>query len=49
MSITLTPVNGKRRVVVLANAQGSADMGRIIAQIRQEVAGMQLPQGVFSR
>jgi HME family heavy-metal exporter len=35
--------NGKRRVVVLANAQGSADMSKIIAQIRQELAAMQLP------
>jgi HME family heavy-metal exporter len=40
--------NGKRRVVVLANALGSADMAKIIAQIRQELAAMQLPQGVFS-
>jgi HME family heavy-metal exporter len=38
--------NGRRRMVVLANAQGSADMGRIIAGIRQELAGMQLPSGV---
>jgi CzcA family heavy metal efflux pump len=40
--------NGKRRVVVLANAQGSADMGKIIDQIRSELSSMQLPKGVFS-
>ncbi len=40
--------NGKRRVVVLANAQSSADMGRIIEQIRAELAAMQLPKGVFT-
>jgi HME family heavy-metal exporter len=40
--------NGKRRVVVLANAQGSADLARIIAQIRGELASMQLPSGVFT-
>ncbi len=40
--------NGKRRVVVLANAEGSADMGKIIDQIRQELAAMQLPNGVFA-
>jgi HME family heavy-metal exporter len=39
---------GKRRVVVLANAQGSADMARIIADIRTELAAMQLPGGVFA-
>jgi HME family heavy-metal exporter len=40
--------NSKRRVVVLANAQGSADMARIIDQIRQELAAMQLPNGVLT-
>ena len=35
--------DGKRRLVVLANAQGSADMARIIAQIRRELAAMPLP------
>ena len=29
--------NGKRRVVVLANADGSADMARVIADIRREL------------
>ncbi|HEX6000411.1 MAG TPA: efflux RND transporter permease subunit [Hyphomicrobiaceae bacterium] len=40
--------NSKRRVAVLANVQGSADMARIIAQIRGELASMQLPSGVFT-
>jgi HME family heavy-metal exporter len=40
--------DGKRRVVVLANAQGSADMATIIAQIRQELAAMKLPSGAFT-
>jgi CzcA family heavy metal efflux pump len=40
--------NSKRRVVVLANAQGSADMAKIVAQIRRELAAMRLPNGVFS-
>ena len=37
--------NGKRRVVVLANADGSANMARLIADIRRELAATQLPQG----
>ena len=40
--------NGKRRVVVLANADGSANMTRLIADIRRELAAMQLPQGFFT-
>jgi heavy-metal exporter, HME family len=40
--------NGKRRSVVFANAEGSADMARIVADIRRELAGMKLPQGVFT-
>jgi HME family heavy-metal exporter len=40
--------NSKRRVVVLANADGSANMARIIADIRRELAATQLPQGVFN-
>jgi HME family heavy-metal exporter len=40
--------NSKRRVVVLANADGSANMARIIADIRRELAASQLPQGVFN-
>jgi HME family heavy-metal exporter len=40
--------NGKRRVAVFANAQGSADLRRIVEQIRRELAAMQLPKGVFT-
>ena len=40
--------NSKRRVVVLANADGSANMTRLIADIRRELAAMPLPQGFFS-
>jgi HME family heavy-metal exporter len=40
--------DGKRRLVVLANAQGSADMARIIAEIRRELAAMPLPTGVHT-
>jgi HME family heavy-metal exporter len=40
--------NGKRRVVVLANAGGLANMTRLIADIRRELAATQLPQGFFA-
>ena len=38
--------NGRRRLVVLANADGSANMTRVIGDIRRELAAMKLPQGV---
>jgi HME family heavy-metal exporter len=40
--------NGKRRVVVLANADGSTNMTRLIADIRRELAATKLPQGFFA-
>ena len=40
--------NSKRRAVVLANADGSANMTRLVADIRRELAAMPLPQGVFT-
>ena len=40
--------NSKRRVVVLANADGSANMTKLIADIRRELATTQLPQGFFT-
>jgi CzcA family heavy metal efflux pump len=40
--------NGKRRIVVLANAQGGADMVAIIAAIRQIVSRHGLPTGTFT-
>jgi HME family heavy-metal exporter len=39
--------NGKRRVVVLANTDGEADMATVIAQIRQVIASSSLPPGFF--
>ena len=38
--------NGRRRIVVYANTDGS-DMGRVIADIRKVVASTQLPAGGF--
>jgi len=40
--------NGKRRVVVFANADGRTDMAVIIAQIREEMAATRLPPGFFT-
>ena len=39
--------NGKRRLVVFANAAGGSDMAAIIATIRAELVGVALPTGVF--
>ncbi len=39
--------NGKRRVVVMANTDGAADMATVVAQIRQLIAAHQLPAGFF--
>ncbi len=39
--------NGKRRVVVMANTDGAADMATVVAQIRQIIAKHQLPPGFF--
>ena len=40
--------NGKRRIVVLANSDGKADMAKIVADIRGLVAQSTLPQGYFT-
>ncbi|CEJ13053.1 Cobalt-zinc-cadmium resistance protein CzcA [bacterium YEK0313] len=40
--------NGKRRVVVLANSDGIADMARLIADIRKEIDATRLPPGFFA-
>jgi CzcA family heavy metal efflux pump len=40
--------NGKRRIVVLANGDGKADMAEIIRTIRGAVAEKSLPQGYFT-
>lgn len=39
--------NGKRRVVVMANTDGAADMATVIADIRRLIAAHQLPPGFF--
>ena len=39
--------NGKRRVVVLANTDGEADMATVIAEIRSVIAASTLPPGFF--
>lgn len=40
--------NGKRRIVVLANTDGAADMATVIAEIRRIVAASTLPPGFFT-
>src|SRR5690606_24255257 len=39
--------NGRRRIAVLANTDGS-DMARIVADIRAAIDGSELPQGYFA-
>lgn len=39
--------NGKRRVVVLANTDGEADMATVIAEIRRVIAASTMPPGFF--
>ena len=41
--------NGRRRVVVLANTTGSADMARIVESIREVTASTKLPEGFYTR
>ena len=40
--------NSKRRAIVLANADGSANMTELIADIRRELVATQLPPGAFT-
>jgi CzcA family heavy metal efflux pump len=40
--------NGRRRVVVLANADGGADMAAVIAKVRETIAATTLPPGFFA-
>jgi HME family heavy-metal exporter len=40
--------NGKRRVVVFANAAGDADMSAVVAAVRGVIAEEPLPQGFFT-
>jgi CzcA family heavy metal efflux pump len=39
--------NGKRRVVVMANTDGAADMATVVTQIRQLISAHQMPPGFF--
>jgi heavy-metal exporter, HME family len=41
--------NGKRRLVVLANADPAYDMAAIIAQIREKLPQIKLPSGFFTQ
>ena len=41
--------NSRRRIVVLANAAGGADMAEIVARIREQLAAAHLPEGYFAR
>jgi HME family heavy-metal exporter len=40
--------NGRRRVVVLANTDGQADMAKIVDSIRSELRQTKLPEGYFT-
>jgi heavy-metal exporter, HME family len=40
--------NGRRRVVVLANSDGTADMAGIVEAIRAELRRVRLPEGYFT-
>lgn len=40
--------NGRRRVVVLANADGGADMAAVVARVREVLAATTLPTGFFA-
>lgn len=39
--------NGKRRIAVFANTDGSHDMARIVDEIRRQIASASLPSGMF--
>ncbi len=41
--------NGRRRIVILANSDGKADMAEIVRRIRAELDTSSLPQGVTAR
>jgi HME family heavy-metal exporter len=40
--------NGRRRVVVLANSDGTRDMAQIVDAIRKELRSVRLPEGYFT-
>ncbi len=39
--------NGRRRLVVLANSDGRADMAKLVEQIRNVIADTKMPEGTF--
>ena len=41
--------NSRRRLVVLANTDGKADMAQIVTAIRSELAASNLPEGYFTK
>ncbi len=41
--------NGRRRLVVLANTNGTADMAKIVESIREVIASTKLPEGFYTR
>jgi HME family heavy-metal exporter len=41
--------NGRRRLVVLANTSGGADMAKIVEAVREVVASTKLPEGFYTR
>lgn len=41
--------NGRRRVVVLANTDGRADMAKVVSAIRKQLASAKLPEGSFTQ
>jgi HME family heavy-metal exporter len=41
--------NGRRRVVVLANTDGTTDIAKIVERVRAELRASKLPEGYFSR
>ncbi|MGZ9128751.1 MAG: efflux RND transporter permease subunit [Candidatus Binatia bacterium] len=41
--------NGRRRVVVLANTDGRADMAQVVDAVRREIAASKLPEGFSSQ
>lgn len=41
--------NGRRRIVVLANSDGRADMAKLVEQIRAVITETKMPEGAFAR
>jgi len=41
--------NGRRRIVLMANGDGSSDLAAVVAAVRAELAATPLPSGYFTR